>query len=163
MLVGGVVPQQRTAHVLQVWMHRPLPEIERVGSLDGAELRQRRLVEGRADAMDDARVRRGSLETERIARLEEVRIQNRGWWSGNAERSTHISVALWLSGKRRGLPRCTQGPTSDERIIHGFDLRDGRMIMAIRTSGRRNGILLNESEPRGEPGAKGEAATPTSC
>jgi hypothetical protein len=45
-LVDGIIPEQRAAHELQVGLHDSLPEVESLGTLRRAELRQGNLVYG---------------------------------------------------------------------------------------------------------------------
>jgi hypothetical protein len=152
-LVDGIIPQQRAAHVLQVRTHRSLPDVERMGALHRVKLRQRIHSERRSDTLDVFWVQRGWLANKRITTSGEVRTRSWGWYA-NAKLGIHISIAIRVGRVCGGLSWCGRGPTSDEAIIHRFDLCD-RGKMTIGASGRRQRAVLKSPDKR----SAGRAAT----
>jgi hypothetical protein len=51
-LIDVVIPQQRSAYELQVWVHETLPEFENLRALNWAELRQGNFIYRRAGLMN---------------------------------------------------------------------------------------------------------------
>jgi hypothetical protein len=141
-IVDSVIPQQRPTHKLQIRLHSRLPQIESLGTLDGAELRKGTIVRRRTQPVLGGRDRRGGGTTnKRITGLLKVWAQKRRR-SRNAHChwDTPVSVALMLGWTRRGVSWHGHCPASDERILHRLDLRDGAE-KAIGTSGRGRGNL----------------------
>ena len=133
MRVDVIIPQQRSTCELQIRIHEPLPVFKSLGALSGAEVRAGRII-----------YKRARLTNERIPSLPDLwtwKLEGRGSIINNAR----VSAAVWVTCERRGMSRRRHHPASDEDTVCRFNMR-GRAKVTIRTSERRRGSLLNESE-----------------
>ena len=132
--VDVIVPQQRPACELQVWIHEPLPVFKSLGALSGAEVRPRSITHKWARLMN-----------ERIPSLPKLLWTQKLGGRGNIKARVSAAACVWVRWERRGLSRRRHYPASDEDTICRFNVRR-RAKVTIGTSVRRRGSLLNGSE-----------------